>query len=160
MKRKGIIALLAVWYLGFCLSCSSDNELLSSKEILSNALTKGVWQTSFKHSLGEGVLDQAGIQLTFSDFNNVSAVAQSCCPGITNSSQGSYALFYKDENRPHPDEELEYYYDEDKQKKLFISLVFATNELLILNKRWKVKSFTSTTVILQANDVVLTLINE
>jgi len=156
MKRTGIVILLIGLFLGVFNRCSSESEIPPANKILSETLTTGSWQVSFHHSLTKNELDHSEFQLTFYDNKKVDAHTQKSSENKVMTHQGSYDLLYFDDDAPDSDDVLEYYYDNEKEKDLFLSLAFSMNEVLILNSRWKVKSFSSSTVILQAGDIILT----
>lgn len=160
MKRKGILVGLVVLYLGIFVSCSDESEILSDKTILSEALTKGSWEVGLQHSLTRNIFDHSAIQLTFTEDGKV--VAHSLeSTSVLNSLDGSYILIYDNDETIVPDiDDPEYDYldrQRDREEDLFLSLAFGMQELIILNHRWKVKDYTSTSVVLQANDIRLTL---
>ena len=160
MKRKAIFTLLTIVCLGITVSCSTDSDMLSEKELLENTLMKGSWQTSFQHEPSNNASDQTNVELTFSELRKLDALTPDCCSGGQATITGSYQLFYHDDDAPHPDEELEYYYDRQDEGDLYLSMTFYKNELVILNGRWRVKSFTSTSVLLQGNNMALNLSNQ
>ncbi|MBK3519429.1 hypothetical protein [Carboxylicivirga marina] len=157
MKRKKIITLLAVFFLAITVGCESDDDMLTSKQILSETLTQGKWQVSLNHSPSANTLDFVDVELTFSNDFKVFALTKDGSTGMDIIQNGAYALVYDDTDERDPDEDLEYYYERDRKKDLYLSMAFSMNEHIIFNHRWKVKTFTSTSVKLKANDVILVL---
>lgn len=154
MKRIGIITLVFALCISCLVSCSSDSDVLRDKEILLETITRGSWQVSFQHSLTKQALEHPTVQLAFEDGSLVNALK---AEGFTGN--GSYRLLYDGAAVPNYDDPEYDYLDreKDRDEDLFLSLAFAMKELIILNQRWQVRSFTSDEVKLRSDDLMLTL---
>jgi hypothetical protein len=134
--------------------------VITDKDIVSEALTKGSWQVSLQHALTQIDLDQSQVALTFSPTGDVNAQRLESSSGQLTRYDGAYALFYDhdDDYAPNPDyDDLNDGYEGNEEEDLFLSFAFARNEAIILNHRWKLKKYTANMVLLQANDIKLSL---
>lgn len=153
MKRIGIINLVFALCISCLVSCSSDSDVRRDRDILLQTITWGSWQVCFQHSLTKNSLENPEIQLAFEDGSIVNALK---AEGFTGN--GSYRLLYDDDVPNYDDPEYDYLdREKDREEDLFLSLALAMNELIILNQRWQVRSFTSDVVILRSADLILTL---
>ncbi|MCT4647161.1 MAG: hypothetical protein N4A74_19385, partial [Carboxylicivirga sp.] len=93
MKRIGKITLMLVLCVS-CLVACSDSDVITDKDIVSEALTKGSWQVSLQHALTQIDLDQSQVALTLSPTGDVNAQRLESSSGQLTRYDGAYALFY------------------------------------------------------------------
>ncbi|MCU4154572.1 hypothetical protein J1N10_01205 [Carboxylicivirga sp. A043] len=160
MNRKGIITLV----FGLCVSClvgCSDSDVPSDKDLLSESLKNGSWQVSLQHALTRNSIDITEVQLQFSEVGMVNAQSRADLSEMWNAYNGAYSLFYDSDDDYDPDyDDLDDNYDREKNEDLYVSLAFGKSALIVLNDRWRVQRFSSSLVVLRADDMALTLSKE